>query len=406
MRHRNKGRKIYKTKEKNYYGKSPIGKIFSAGLTVLLIGGIVFIGYSVAEPILELSKQKGDKKDKPTSVSDEMLQPTEAATDAADGGSDSSVVPAEGGKKKSDGTVSTFTLRTNDLQNVTALNTALGRITKDEAYDYVQVPLKVNGGNIYYASGVYDTYLAGAVQSSITLDEIITAVKSAGYKPAAYISTFSDHVLPNTFPDTGYKKITDGELWLDGEYDAGGLPWTTPYSNAVQNYLSAIVEEVAEAGFERIVCTDLVFPHFRDTDLEILDTQLSRPDRYMALTSAANMLYETAASAGSRMMVEVSAVDILAGCADVLQPMLLSANTIVVNIDVESIALGVYDGETLYEFSGSASEMTEKMLGFIDDKLSDLNVVIRLSGSSTPTEDLVKAKDVISDHGYKSYVIG
>ena len=405
MRHRNKGRKIYKTKEKNYYGKSPIGKIFSAGLTVLLIGGIVFIGYSVAEPLLDLSKRKGDKTDKPANVSDELLQPTEAAT-SADGGDSAGTAPADTGKKKSDGTVSAFTLRANDLQNVTALNTALGRITKDEAYDYVQVPLKVSGGNIYYASGVYDTYLAGAVQSSITLDEIVTAVKAAGYKPAAYISTFCDHVLPDTFPDTGYKKITDGELWLDNEYDSGGLPWTTPYSSAVQNYLSAIVEETAKAGFERIVCTDFVFPHFSETDLEILDTQLSRTDRYMALTSAANMLYETAASAGSRMMVEVSAVDILAGCADVLQPMLLSANTIVVNIDAESIALGVYDGETLYEFSGSPSEMADKMLGFIDEKLEGLNVVIRLSGASTPTEDLVKAKDVIAGHGYKSYVIG
>ena len=49
MKFKNKGRKIYKTKEKNYYGKSPVGKAFSVGLTVLLIGGIGFIGYSVAE---------------------------------------------------------------------------------------------------------------------------------------------------------------------------------------------------------------------------------------------------------------------------------------------------------------------------------------------------------------------
>ena len=35
MKFKNKGRKIYKTKEKNYYGKSPVGKAFSVGLTVL-----------------------------------------------------------------------------------------------------------------------------------------------------------------------------------------------------------------------------------------------------------------------------------------------------------------------------------------------------------------------------------
>ena len=60
MKFKNKGRKIYKTKEKNYYGKSPVGKAFSVGLTVLLIGGIVFIGYSVAEPLINYTKKKGD----------------------------------------------------------------------------------------------------------------------------------------------------------------------------------------------------------------------------------------------------------------------------------------------------------------------------------------------------------
>lgn len=403
MKFRNKGRKIYKTKEKNYYGKSPVGKIFSAGLTVLLIGGIVFIGYSVAEPILDLSKKKGDDTPDATSASDFIEQQTDVTAQSPDVSDDKT---GSAGDKKSKDAVSAFTLRTNDLQNETALKTALGRITKDEGYDYVQVPLKVSGGNIYYASGVYDTYLAQAVQSSITLDEIVSSVRSAGYKPAAYISTFSDNVLPQTFPDTGYKRITDDTLWLDNDYDAGGKPWTTPYSEAVQNYLSAIVGEAAEAGFDRIVCADFVYPHFSVDDLDVLDSQISRPDRYMALTSAANMLYEKAASGGSRMMLEVSAVDILAGCADVLQPMLLSANTIIINIDVESIAMGVYDGETLYEFTGTVSEMTDKMLGFIDGMLSDLNVVIRLSGNSTPTEDLVKAKEVIAAHGYKSYVIG
>ena len=52
MKIKNKGRKIYKTKEKNFYGKSIPNKIFSAGLTVLFLSGVVFLGYSVAEPIM------------------------------------------------------------------------------------------------------------------------------------------------------------------------------------------------------------------------------------------------------------------------------------------------------------------------------------------------------------------
>ena len=80
MRFRNKGRKIYKTKEKNYYGKSPLGKAFSVGLSILLIGGIGFIGYSVAEPIVNYTKKKGDDStavsSETTTVSDENGQGT------------------------------------------------------------------------------------------------------------------------------------------------------------------------------------------------------------------------------------------------------------------------------------------------------------------------------------------
>ena len=60
MKIKNKGRKIYKTKEKNFYGKSIPNKIFSAGLTVLFLSGVVFLGYSVAEPIMNYTKKKGD----------------------------------------------------------------------------------------------------------------------------------------------------------------------------------------------------------------------------------------------------------------------------------------------------------------------------------------------------------
>ena len=49
MGRKTKGRKIYKTKEKNYYGKTPLGKAFSVALSVLLIGGLGFIGYNIVD---------------------------------------------------------------------------------------------------------------------------------------------------------------------------------------------------------------------------------------------------------------------------------------------------------------------------------------------------------------------
>ncbi|HRU98875.1 MAG TPA: putative glycoside hydrolase [Ruminococcus sp.] len=406
MRQKNKGRKIYKTKEKNYYGKSPVAKFFSTGLTVLLFGGIVFIGYSVAEPIINHTKKAGDKISSALNTSEDIQEVTEAATDETSdepSGADQNTAAAN---KQTFELYRAYALRTNDMVNTASVKDALSRIQKSSEVEYVEVPLKAKGGYIYYASSVYDTYLADAVQSTITLDEIVTAIKNAGYKPAAVVSTFRDNILPLTFPDTGYKTYDFGEMWIDDDYDAGGKPWTTPYSSAVQNYLSAIVGEISEAGFERVICSDFVFPQFRQTDLDLLDPALSRSDRYMALTSAANLMYDKIMSSGSRMLIEVSAADVICGRADVLQPMLLTANTVVVNIDIDEISHGVSDGWTVYEFEGNASDMTVKMLDFIGDKLDDFNVIIRISGTSVPTEDLIKAKDELAAHGYQSYVIG
>ena len=74
-RRKYKGRKIYKTKEKNYYDKSFSGKLLSLFLTLILLGGVGFIGYSVAEPLLNFSKKAGD------TVSESVPEPvTETVT--------------------------------------------------------------------------------------------------------------------------------------------------------------------------------------------------------------------------------------------------------------------------------------------------------------------------------------
>lgn len=73
-----KGRKIYKTKERNYLGKSPMSKFMSGALTVLLIGGIGFLGYSVAEPIINYTRHEGDEP-----LSTETFQNSETSTTTA-----------------------------------------------------------------------------------------------------------------------------------------------------------------------------------------------------------------------------------------------------------------------------------------------------------------------------------
>ncbi|MBQ6034444.1 MAG: hypothetical protein IJL33_02990, partial [Ruminococcus sp.] len=328
MKFKNKGRKIYKTKEKNYYGKSPVGKAFSVGLTVLLIGGIVFIGYSVAEPLINYTKKKGDSTAESAVIASDTTPTDENGEPVTDEGAAPQVpVSAEAYRA--------YALDPLDISDTQSIKAALKRVPSEEKIEYIEVPLKVSGGNIYYATNNYYATSSGVIQSYTKLSDIVSAISAEGYKPVALVSTFNDNVIPNYFRDMSYLTVDDGSQWIDNDIDAGGKPWMTPFSESAVEYNTDIVEEVAQAGFERVVCYDFVFPDFRPSDVEFLGEKVVSTDRYMALTSAANMMYDKIMTEGSKMMLEVNASDLLKGKNDVLQPMLLKVNTVILNIDLD-----------------------------------------------------------------------
>lgn len=400
MKFKNKGRKIYKTKEKNYYGKSPVGKAFSIGLTVLLVGGIFFIGFSVAGPLINYySKKTGDTVTTTAPVFEEE------------------VVTDENGENVVQEEITTaapfvierfkaFSLNTSDLADSSSLKSALKRVPADGKIEYIEVPLKVSGGDIYYATNNYYATSSGIVNGSMRAKDIASAISSAGYKPVALVSTFDDSVVPMYFQNMSYLAYVDGTLWIDNTIEAGGRPWMNPFSEDAVNYNADIVDEITSAGFDRIVCTDFIFPDFRQSDIEFLGDKYAGNDRYMALTSAANLMYDKAMHNNSKMLLEVNASDILRGKKDVLQPMLLKVNTIVLNIDLDAISYGVYTADTVYEFSGTPAENVKKMLDLVGEDLDEFNVAVRVSGSAAGVQELLDAKDEIVECGYDSYVIG
>jgi hypothetical protein len=208
--------------------------------------------------------------------------------------------------------------------------------------------------------------------------------------------------MPATFYDGGYVFASNGSLWYDGQ----GRPWSSPYSQRAVDYNSALVTEIINAGFESIICSDFVFPDFTEYDLQILDPVLGKTDRCISLTSAANLLYDNAVSNGASMRLEISAEDILCGRKDVLQPMLLSSNNIVLNIEINKLVNGISSGENVYEFKGTPTEMIEQCLVLVNGDIVDFKTTIRISGASLPQKEITSIKKVLSEYGYKSVVIG
>ena len=399
MKFKNKGRKIYKTKEKNYYGKSPVGKAFSIGLTVLLIGGIFFIGFSVAEPLLNYAKQKGD-----TVTTSVPLYEDEVATneqgEQIPHEETTTIVPFSLERYRM------FSLSIMDLTDSVSLKAALKRVPADGKIEYILVPVKVTGGDIYYATNNYYSTSSGIVNGTMRAEDIVSVIASAGYKPVALVSTFCDSVVPMYFQDMAYLTYADGSLWIDNTVEAGGKTWLNPFSEKAVEYNTDIVDEITAAGFEKVICSDFLFPEFRESDIEYLGDRYVGSDRYMVLTSAVNQMYDKALSNGSKMLLEVNAADILTGRNEVIQPMLLKVNTIVLNIDLDAIAYGVHTDETVYEFSGTPAENVKKMLGLVGDQLEGFNVAVRVSSETAGIQELLEAKDEIADCGYDSFVIG
>ena len=402
MKIRNKGRKIYKTKEKKYNGKNPAGKAFSVVLSILLIGGIGFLGYSVAEPIVNYTKKKGDN------AVAENTNPTVSAVPTTEAATNDDGTAVETVKNTSLEQYRAIALTESDMTSLDSIKLALNKVPVNMDIEYIEIPLKLSGGSITYASSIERAVMSGAVKSSVTLSDIVTAVQTAGFKPVALISTFDDNIVPVTYHETGYITVDDGSQWIDDNAESGGKPWISPLSADGLSYLSDIVGEVSAAGFERVVCSDFIFPPFRESDLLMLDYQLSGDGRYMLLTSAANMLYDRAVSSGSTMDIEVSAVDVLKGDDDVIsQPMMLSVDTVMVNVDIDEIGNGIVSDTTSYEFMGTAEDKTKRMLELLGDRLSGYsNVIVRISGSSVNSGELLKAADAAEEMGYDSYVIG
>lgn len=405
MKRKNKGRKIYKTKEKNYYGKSPVAKVLSGTLTALLIGGIGFLGYSLAEPIINYTQHKGDKPEEiPVTTAETASTTTSTETASADSTAEVTTVTT-GSESVTADNYCAAALEPGDMASLEDIENALKNIPKNEGIEYIAVPLKISGGKICYKSSLYEARTSQAAISEVPPDKIAEAIVNNGFKPSAMISAFNDNIIPVSLPETGYANVLDGSQWLDAAADDGGKPWASPYSEAYVNYLSDVVKEAAEAGFEHIVCSDLSYPDFTEKDLAILDQRLGQNERCMALTSAANLLYDEAISNGAAMCIEVSAADLLGGNDDILQPMLLSAHTVVLNIDVDELGAGVQDEHMLYEFTGTPTEKAEKCMELVSDKLSEFNVVIRISGESSEIGELLKAKDSIADYGYDSFIV-
>ena len=184
-----------------------------------------------------------------------------------------------------------YQLDTSALMTETALLTALETIP--EGTTHLIIPLKVKGGNVYYATGIRDAVRCNAVQAVIPLPTIFKDVSEKGFEPVAMLNTLEDSAFPEHNPEASYLYPETGDFWTD-KSTAEETLWLSPFSTLTQDYLSSFAEEIEMAGFRIILCEGLTFPSIPRTDLESLDPKCSEPERFQYLTDLLTAMREKA----------------------------------------------------------------------------------------------------------------
>lgn len=148
----------------------------------------------------------------------------------------------------------------------------------------IMIELKGGYGSFYYTSK-----LSGAVSSAsvnvAAVDELIQYVRSKGFYMIAKISAFRDYDFGNRNVTSGLYMKSRAGLWMDG----GGCFWLDPTSANTLSWVTSIVNEVKELGFNEIVLDNFRFP--AETDKYIFTGNMDE-----AISAAATTLMASCAS--------------------------------------------------------------------------------------------------------------
>jgi hypothetical protein len=287
---------------KNLYKKKKSGfrKVIETALLVVLVVGLGFVGFTVADTVINWVCGSCDEKPcvcEPTPLPD----PTHNPDDHVDPTNEppSEATPTEDGNNISAG--SAVYAPSNVLSSSTTLSAFL-ETAKSDGYDSVVIEMKDDEGKLLYKSSIDVVASDNEINTgTLTAEQIAKTVTDAGLTPIARISTLKDHIAPQKLKDVSYVG------WLDNTPQAGGKRWSNPHLPGTKLYIAQITSELHEAGFSDVVFANTIFPVFRGVDFTILPVNETNPEtRFTALAEIVN----NSALAGSNILIEVTFSDL------------------------------------------------------------------------------------------------
>ncbi|MFA5658085.1 MAG: putative glycoside hydrolase [Oscillospiraceae bacterium] len=384
-------RKIYKKK------RTAFQRILSFLLFILIISVLVFLGYSAGKPIKEYFLNRGSRDSEQSSG----WTPPETTTSLT---TETTTQP----KPEPEPTVEflSYRLPVEALSDEATLLSQLSE-AKSNGYTGVVVTLKADGGAIYYSTENEKAKTALAVSGTMSVSQIANAIKDEGLTAIAEISVLKDHITTYVYKDLSYVFADGVSMWIDNKLSKGGKPWMSPFSENSRQYISDITAEITAGGFDYIIASDLIFPPFRNSDLEYIGDIVKDENRHTSLTSMAHVVQSQVEASGGQMFIEVSASEAFSGAAEIFHPEELSGIGFAVLLDFEGMGNGITLEDSSYlDLNGlSVYEKTRIVLIKLSE-LSSPNMLIPLiEKASLSDEDLSEAMRAFNDLGYSAYIV-
>lgn len=320
----NSGRKIKRTKK--LYGnkrKNKAKSIFTVIITLLIAALLIFLGYSIGDPLMNFFKNLSSSSSDTTPWTPPEVTVTDLSSE------ESITEEKHDSKNNSIG----YVLSVNDILTKDALDKALNNV-KENNFTSVVIPLKIKGGEIYYNSAFEPAKKSGAVKSQLTLNEITEMTDKYSLYSIAQINILNDNIAPNADKMIAYQFADGTSSWYDNKPENGGKKWISPFSQEGKEYIYGITNEILNSDFDAVICSDLIFPEFRNSDLGYIGEIVQNPERYKALVNIINYISLEASSKGKKIFLEVSSYNIINNSEEVFKPEMLNDIDFILNYDL------------------------------------------------------------------------
>ena len=165
---------------------------------------------------------------------------------------------------------------------------------------------------LYYDSAVSGAIDCGAVSGGSGTRSAIAGITGSDYYTIGRISTLHDSFY-------AYKHMTDaavcqltGTVW----YDENSTHWLAPEKQAARDYVTQIVTECAQMGFDELLLEDMHYPREgRMSRIKTDERTMTQQETLMLLADDIHTALEQAGYKG-KLSVSIDADIVLAGSED------------------------------------------------------------------------------------------